>query len=38
MGTFDLLSAGAAHGDLNRALHQGDDQLAFVFGRSAHIG
>ena len=37
MGPFDLLSAGTAHGNLNGAFDQGHDELAFVFGRPAHI-
>src|ERR1700694_4502199 len=37
MGPFDLFSASAARGNQNRALHQSHNELALVFGGSAHV-
>ena len=37
MGPFDLFTASTAHGNLNGALHQCDDELALIFGGSAHV-
>src|ERR1700738_1908068 len=37
MGPFDLFSASAARGNQNGALHQSHNELALVFGRSAHV-
>jgi hypothetical protein len=37
MGPFDLFSASTAGSNLNRALHQSYDELAFVVSRSAHV-
>src|SRR5208282_3335831 len=37
MGPFDLFSASAARGNLDGALHQSYDQLAFIVGGSAHV-
>src|SRR5882762_1796467 len=37
MGSFDLFSASAASGSLNGALHQSNNELALVFGGSAHV-
>src|SRR5713101_10597 len=37
MGPFDLFSSGTARGNLNGALHQSYDELAFVLGGSTHV-
>src|SRR6266853_2471661 len=38
MAPFDLFSACAARGNLNRPLDERDDQLTLVFGRPAYVG
>src|SRR6266403_2257682 len=38
VGPFDRFSASTAGSDLDGALHQSYDQLAFVVSRSAHVG
>ena len=38
MAHLDLLPAGAAQRNFDRALHQRSDQCSFVFRRTSHVG